>query len=95
MTYPPLAEIRQDFNVQWYRSPLDPEKFRELSKRSDLKGWFQAGGHLAMFVATGSLVFVSWSMKIWLLFFAALFFHGTVASFFSQRVLKTVPCPSS
>ena len=83
MTYPPLAEIRQDFDVQWYRSPLDPKKFRELSKRSDLKGWFQAGGHLAMFVATGSLVFVSWSMEIWLLFFAALFFHGTVASFFS------------
>lgn len=83
MSYPPLSDIRQNLDVQWYRSPIDPKRFRELSSRSDLKGWFQAGGHLAMFIATGTLVFVLWMQQAWFWFIIALFFHGTVASFFS------------
>ena len=83
MTYPPLSEVRDTLNVQWYRSRLPPERFRELSKRSDKKGWIQAGGHLALFCVTGLLVFLTWANSLWALFFAALFLHGTVASFFS------------
>ena len=55
MTYPPLSQARDTLNVQWYRSPMPLEVFRALSQRSDLKGWKQAGGHLAFFAATGSL----------------------------------------
>ena len=56
---------------------------RELHKRSDLQGWFQAGGHLVLFACTGALAYLLWSQQIWLGFVVALFAHGTVGSFFS------------
>ena len=83
MTYEPLSDVRKALVVRWYRSPLTRERLRELSKRSDRQGWIQAGGHLALFCATGTLVFVLWQQQMWIAMIVALFFHGTVASFFS------------
>ena len=57
MTYQPLAEVRKTLRVKWYRSKVDHTILRNLSKRSDLQGWFQAGGHLALWLLTGSLVY--------------------------------------
>ena len=68
--------------VDWYRCKTRPGLLRELSRRSDAQGWFQAGGHLALFIFTGSLVFYFWSQGLWLLMLLALFCHGTVTSFF-------------
>lgn len=82
MSYQPLAEVRKTLRVEWYRCPIESAKLRELSKRSDLQGWFQAGGHLALFIVTGSLVYLFWSQQHWLGFLLALFAHGTVGSFF-------------
>ncbi|MBV7333501.1 fatty acid desaturase [Chloroflexi bacterium TSY] len=82
MSYQPLAEVRKTLRVEWYRCPIEGKKLRELSKRSDLQGWFQAGGHLALFAITGTLVYLSWSQQNWLAFVVALFAHGTVGSFF-------------
>ena len=81
--YPPLAEVRQTLRVKWYRCPIEPAKLRKLMKRSDLQGWFQAGGHLALFVGTGVLGYLFWSRQMWLGFVAALFAHGTIGSFFA------------
>ena len=81
-SYPPLADVRKSLRVDWYRCPIEPARLRELSKRSDLQGWFQAGGHLALFAVTGTLVYLFWSQANWLAFFIALFAHGTVGSFF-------------
>jgi fatty acid desaturase len=81
-SYPPLADVRKSLRVDWYRCPIEPARLRELSRRSDLQGWFQAGGHLALFALTGTLVYVFWSQANWLGFFVALFAHGTVGSFF-------------
>ncbi|MDJ0823942.1 MAG: fatty acid desaturase [Rhodobacter sp.] len=78
----PLSEVRDTLNVQWYRSKLPPERFRALSKRSDLQGWKQAGGHFALFVLTGTAVYLTWLQGLWPVFFLALFAHGTIASFF-------------
>ena len=80
-TYQPLAEVRKNLRVGWYRCPIEHAKLRELSKRSDLRGWFQAGGHLVLFAGTGALVYLFWSQQIWLGFVVALFAHGTVGSF--------------
>ena len=82
MSYPPLTEVRKTLRVKWYRCPIEHAKLRELSKRSDLQGWFQAGGHLALFIITGTLVYLFWAQQSWLVFAIALFAHGTVASFF-------------
>ncbi len=83
MTYQELSEVRKTLRVDWYRSPMKPGKLRELSRRSDAQGWFQAGGHLALFIITGALVYFFWSQAIWLAFLMALFVHGTVTSFFT------------
>lgn len=82
MAYQPLSDVRDTLNVQWYRSRMAPARFRALSKRSDRKGWVQAGGHFALFCVTGLLVFVTWAQGWWLAFGLALFAHGTIASFF-------------
>ncbi len=81
--YPPLDEVRQTLRVEWYRCPIDRTKLRQLMKRSDLQGWFQAGGHLALFVATGVVTYLLWSQQMWLAFAVALLAHGAIGSFFS------------
>jgi hypothetical protein len=42
--YRPLAKVRKELRAKWYRSAIEFAKLRELTKRSDLQGWFQAGG---------------------------------------------------
>jgi fatty acid desaturase len=81
-TYQPLSEVRETLKVKWYRTKIDGNKLKELSTRSDAQGWFQAGGHLALYLLTGCLVFYFWSQHLWAVFLIALFFHGTVATFF-------------
>jgi fatty acid desaturase len=80
--YQPLAEVRETLKVKWYRSKIDGAALKRLSARSDAQAWFQAGGHLALSLVTGSLAFWCWSQGAWLGFLIALFLHGTVVSFF-------------
>ena len=82
MTYAPLSDVRKSLKVKWYRCPIEGPKLRELTKRSDLQGWFQAGGHLLLFLLTGTITYLFWAQQMWLGFLLALFLHGTVASFF-------------
>jgi fatty acid desaturase len=81
--YRSLAEVRKDLRVQWYRCPINRSRLRELSKRSDLKGLVQAGGHLLILIGTGALTFYLFQQQMWTGFFVALFLHGTIGSFFS------------
>ena len=79
--YQPLSQVRGHLRVAWYRTPVAPATLRRLMRRSDLQGWLQAGGHLLLYLATGALAFRLWADRWWLAFAAALFAHGTVASF--------------
>tara|TARA_B100000768_G_scaffold119513_1_gene110552 strand:+ start:764 stop:1129 length:366 start_codon:yes stop_codon:yes gene_type:complete len=67
--YPALSKARDTLNIQWYRSAMEPQRFRELSRRSDLKGWIQAGGHFGLFMITGLLVYLAWAAEFWIIFF--------------------------
>ena len=82
MTFPPLSEVRNNLKPQWYRSKMDPDRFRRFSKRNNYKGFVQAGGHLGLFCITGLSVYLSWSNSYWILFVFAVFIHGTISSFF-------------
>ena len=82
-THRPLKEVRKELRVSWYRCPIERSKLRELSQRSDLKGWIQAGGHLLLLAGTGALTFSFWQQEMWLGCVAALFVHGTIGSFFT------------
>ncbi|MFN8375814.1 MAG: fatty acid desaturase [Anaerolineae bacterium] len=81
-SYQPLSEVRKTLKVKWYRTKIDGAALKTLSARSDGQAWFQAGGHFALYILTGSAVFFCWSQQLWLAFVVALFLHGTVASFF-------------
>ena len=82
MAFPPLSEVRNNLKPQWYRSKMDPDKFRKFSKRNNYKGFVQAGGHFGLFCGTGLSVYLSWSNSYWILFLIAVFIHGTISSFF-------------
>ncbi len=82
MTFAPLSEVRNNLKPQWYRSKMNPDKFRAFSKRSDYKGFIQAGGHFGLFCITGISLYFSWFYGYWIVFCLTLFLHGTVSSFF-------------
>ena len=77
-----LAEVRNSLRINWYRCPVEPATLRRLMQRSDLQAWLQAGGHLLLFLATGTLAWLLFAHGIWLGFALALVAHGTVGSFF-------------
>ena len=81
--FPELARVREELRIEWYRCPIEPSTLRRLCERSDWRGLLQAGGHLGIFLITGALVFYCWDRGLWMGMIGALFFHGTVASFFA------------
>ena len=78
----PLSQVRKTFRVKWYRSPIDRGKLQKLMQRCNLRGTFQAVGHLALWTATGLLSYYFYTQQWWVWFGVALFLHGTVGSFF-------------
>jgi fatty acid desaturase len=80
--YMPLNEVRDTMRVAWYRSPLPPERLRELNQRSDMQGLIQAGGHIALVAGAGVLAFHFWQEHMWLWFVVALYCQGMMGSFF-------------
>jgi fatty acid desaturase len=80
--FPPLSEISQDLRVQWYRSPIAHARLKSLSVRTDKQGWYQAGGHLALFASLCILAVLFWQQALWWAFIVNLWFLGFVATFF-------------
>ena len=79
--FPPLAEVRKNLRIDWYRCPIERDQLRRLSQASDVRGAVQAVGHLVLLAATGLLSWYLFEQQQWWGFFAALFAHGIVASF--------------
>jgi len=85
--YPPLADVRKNLRVKWYRSPISHERLRELSQRTDRQGWIQTGGHVGLFLMLLVLTINLWinsawitlALSLWCLGFVATFFKGTAA----------------
>ena len=61
----PLNEVTRIKRVRWYRSPIEPQALRRLMQRSDLQGWLQAGGNLALFAATATLTWYLFLQQAW------------------------------
>ena len=81
-SYPPLSEVRKKLRVKWYRCPISHERLRELSTRSNRKGWVQAGGHLGVYFLLVALTVWFWSQQVWIAFALSLWLLGFVATFF-------------
>ena len=80
---PPLAKVRKNGRIRWYRCPIDPAKLRELAEPNDSRGLFQVTGHLAIWATTGIAAYYLFTRELWWGFCLALFLHGTVAAFFT------------
>ena len=80
--FPSLGEVKKNFKVKWYRSPIDPAKLRKLMQRSDLQGGLQTFGHLGLFTVTGIATAYFFIHNQWVLFALSLWCHGTVGIFF-------------
>ncbi len=80
-TFEPLAQVRKEFKVNWYRSPIENARLKALTKRSDLKGWLQSIGYLVLVAATAFVAFYFFTNRMWLGFALALFVHGTIYCF--------------
>jgi fatty acid desaturase len=77
----PLREVRKSFHVPWYRCPVEPAVLREHTRRSDLKGFIQALGHLLVIAALGTITYFLFARHIWVGFAFCLFAFGTAYSF--------------
>ena len=66
----------------------------KLMKKSDAQGLFHALGHLGLIVLSGSIAYWLYSVGCVKGFLAALFVHGTMASFLPapQTVIQTTRC---
>jgi fatty acid desaturase len=63
------------------------EELKRLSERSDARGLLQLGGHLAILIITGWLVFLSFG-TVWL--WPAMFAHGVVLIFLFAPLHETI-----
>ena len=74
--------------INWYRVPLAKEKLRELTQRSDWKGFLQTVPYLLLLVLTGAAAFYAYArFPLWL-FFIVLFIHGTFYRVPAQRLSR-------
>jgi fatty acid desaturase len=82
-----LFQAMSDFTrIHWYRTPLDKEVLRGLSKRSDGLAWLQVLGHLGFLALTGGLaVYSAYHWPLWVTLLL-LFVHGTGFSFMINAV---------
>jgi fatty acid desaturase len=79
--FEPMAEVRKNFRLSWYRCPIEPAKLRELTRRSDLRGAIQTLGHIVLVILTGVAAYYFFNQRIWIGFALSLFAHGTIYSF--------------
>ena len=79
----PITDSARELRINWYRCPIDSDRLRALSKRSDARGWRQAGGHALLYLLLAGLSTVLWVFQLWVGFLVSLWCLGFVASFFN------------
>ena len=62
---PPLAEVRKNKRIRWYRCPVDRQTLREHAEPGDARGLVQAMGHLALWATTGVLAYYIFDLEMY------------------------------
>lgn len=81
---------KKELTINWYRCKLDKDTLKKLNKRSDLKGFIQTGGHLALIIFTAFLSIYAYQNWSWPILVLVLYLHGTVTSFAINAVHELV-----
>ncbi|NQU38842.1 MAG: fatty acid desaturase [Lentisphaerae bacterium] len=67
--------------IDWYRTEMDRDTFRELTRRSDARGLVQCLLQLAWVGVTGFAAYYAWHHWHWGAFLLVLFIHGSMMQF--------------
>jgi rubredoxin---NAD+ reductase len=82
--------IQDECQVDWYRVPVDPDKLKELNRRSNLKGLIQAGGYLAIILGTATGTYFAWTYFSWWGLIPAFIIHSNCYAFMINGVHELV-----
>ncbi|MDX2227577.1 MAG: fatty acid desaturase [Verrucomicrobiae bacterium] len=67
--------------IKWHRVPVDKKVMSALMQRSDARGLWQLGRHLALVLATGSVAYYSWYQWPWYVTVILCHIHGSFYTF--------------
>lgn len=80
--------------IAWYRSPVSAKDLAQLNQRSNVRGWVQSVGNLAILVVTGGIAWYAVGRLPFVMVCMLLFLHGTFYAFlingFHELCHKTV-----
>lgn len=79
-------QMKKGRQVQWYRSPVDPELLKALSQRSNAWGLAQAMGFLGLYATTAGLAMYGVGRWHPAAVAGMVFLHGTVGAFMINGV---------
>lgn len=68
--------MTQQVRIDWYRTPIEKDKLRELTQRSDFKGFRHMILQLGFSLGTGALAYYSWLNWPWWATAAACYIHA-------------------
>ena len=79
-----MAGSQPDVEIPWYRTPIGKEKLRDLTRRSDGRGFLQVLPHLALVVIYAAAAFYAAArLPRWTLL-PILFVHGSLFAFLAN-----------
>jgi fatty acid desaturase len=62
--------------IDWYRTPIDKEKLRQLTQKSNFRGWIQSGSFLLIYAVLTALTVYFFNMRWWVLMVIACYLHS-------------------
>ena len=80
-SFPVITDTQSSHKIAWYRCPIEKDRLRDLTRRSDVLGLFQSLGHLILVGATGTAAYLLFSRGMWIQFAVILWVHGLFYSF--------------
>ena len=70
--------------INWYRTPVDPEVLKSLTRRSDFRALLHAGGFLLVFAATTATAVFFFLNQMWVAMVVACYVHSMFHGFVSM-----------
>jgi fatty acid desaturase len=68
--------------INWYRSPIEKETLRQLTRKSDLKGWLQAGSFLMIYLALTAFALYLSRIRLWVPMVIVCYIQSVLVSFY-------------
>ena len=69
--------------INWYRTPVDKETLRQLTQRSNLRGWLQSGSFLLVYAALTALAVYFFLQRWWVPMVVACYLHSLFVNMMS------------